>query len=194
MGERDKTLNRTLKIYLGIAILLFAGFGSVLATNISINPAVKTIEYGQGSYQLTSCDSWIKMDLINGATASFGAPDGFSPLVGISISSLDTKRCRGTRFTIRALDLHDQQLSLFRTDGQSAMCANLPCTPGVNSEDVVDLTINSQGLVALTHANSFHSLAFDSRTSVYTIEFLQPTILANDVGRLLIQSSNANED
>ena len=107
MGERDKTLNRTLKIYLGIAILLFAGFGSVLATNISINPAVKTIEYG---------------------------------------------------------------------------------------EDVVDLTINSQGLVALTHANSFHSLAFDSRTSVYTIEFLQPTILANDVGRLLIQSSNANED
>jgi hypothetical protein len=179
------------KFFLGAIIIMSAGIGSILASNVAIGPAKKTVEYGQGIYQIAACDSYVRLNLISGATHEFGAPEGLSPLTGISISSLDTKACANTTFTIKSVDLDGHNLSLYRTDGIVAMCADTPCKVGTNSSDAITLSISSKGSVTIDGSSDFVSLAFNRQSGVYSIHFTQPGSLANDVNRLNVQSSNA---
>jgi hypothetical protein len=179
------------KFFLGAILIIFAGFGSILASNVAIGPAKKTVEYGQGIYQIAACDSYVRLNLLSGATHTFGAPEGLSALTGISISSLDTKACASTTFTINSVDLDGHNLSLYRTDGIVAMCADNPCTVGTNSSDAITLSISASGVVTIDGSTDFVNLAFDKQTGIYSIHFTQPGALANDVNRLNVQSSNA---
>jgi hypothetical protein len=102
--------------------------------------------------------------------------------------SLNTQACKGTTFTIDAYDTSAQQTPLYRTDGQVALCSDSPCTPGSNSQNDVVVNIDHLGTVSLGSADGFHALVFDPKTAIYRVTFTQPTILANEVGNLTIQS------
>jgi hypothetical protein len=123
-------------------------------------------------------------------TATATCPDRLSPLTGITISGLDTKQCAGTSFSLGAIDKYGFDLALYRTDDQVGMCENLACTDTINSQGIFTLDIDPQGSLTLQNADLFHVLAFDQTTGVYTVHFAQPTILARDIARLTIQSSN----
>ena len=187
--DGDQSSNRrVIKLYVGIAIIVAVGLGSIFAANISITkPNIKN-EFGEGVYKIKACDSFVRLNLISGATGELGAAPGLSPLTGISIMSLNTQACKGTTFTIDAYDTSAQQTPLYRTDGQVALCSDSPCTPGSNSKNDVVVNIDHLGTVSLGSADGFHALAFDPKTAIYRVTFTQPTILANEVGNLTIQS------
>jgi hypothetical protein len=189
MEANQSSRKRLVKLSLGVALIAVVGLGSILAANITLLKPNSTSEFGQGVYKIKACDSFIRMDLVSGTTGELGAPSGLSPLTGISISSLDSKVCKGTTFTVNAYDTTAQQTPLYRTDGQVALCRDVLCTPGSNSQNDLIVNIDATGAVSLGNPDNFHSISFDADTGVYKISIVQPTILANEVGRLTIQSA-----
>jgi hypothetical protein len=181
---------RVVKLYFGIAIIAAVGLGSIFAANVSITKPNSKSEFGEGVYKIKACDSFIRLNLISGATGTLGAAPGLSPLTGISIVSLNTRACKSTTFTIDAYDTSKQQTPLYRTDGQAALCGDSPCTSGTNSQNDVVVNIDASGNVTLGNPDDFHAITFDPNTAVYKVTFTQPTILANEIGNLTIQSGS----
>jgi hypothetical protein len=184
---------RVVKLYVGIAIIAAVGLSSIFAASISITKPHSVTEFSQGVYKIKACDSFIRMNLISGETGVLGAPAGLSPLTGISIVSLNPHACKNTTFTIDAYDSSSIQTPLYRTDGQVALCSDSACTPGANSQNDVVVNIDGVGNVALASPDEFHAISYDSKTAIYRITFAQPTVLANDVGSLTIQSGPLNQ-
>jgi hypothetical protein len=182
--------SRVIKLYLGAFILIVTGMGSILAANINITTAARGQEFGQGEYRIKACDSWINLNLDQGATGEKGAPEGFSPLNGILISGLDTKQCSKISFTISALDGQGSALPLYRTDYLPQMCGTSDCTDRSVNNSRFTLNIDGTGNVKLANPNEFHQLSYDATTGTYRIAVNQPGLLANDVVRLNIQSSD----
>ena len=175
----------------GAGIILVVSLGSVLAANIAIGNSSQPTEFGQGVFTFKACDSWIQMDLVNGATGKNGAPSGLSALTGITIQGLDASRCKSTRFTIRAIDSSNKVLPIYRTDKKSQMCTVSPiCVIGKSSESDLVIDVSSKGSVSLTDSDDYHSMSYSSSTGIYTISFDQPGQLARDIANLTIQSAS----
>jgi hypothetical protein len=182
-------LSSSLRAGLGLLIIVLTGFGAVMAANISVGNKIPTQEFGQGTYQIKACDSWITMDLLTASTGTLGAPEGLSALTGISIANLDTKTCANTYFTINILDSQGLTLPIYRTDLEPALCADYVCEQGISSQENLVLRIDGAGRVTLRPDDAFHSVDFEQSSGLYNVRFVQPALLANDVGRLNIQSS-----
>ena len=181
---------RALRALTGASVILIACLGSVLAANIAIGNSGKAVEYGQGVYQIKACDSWIQMDLVNGPTGQYGAPEGLSALTGIMIQGLDASQCKSTNFTIRAIGTTGTVLPIYRTDRKAKMCTVSPvCVIGKTAESDSVVSVSSFGTVSLSGSDSYHSMSFNSTTGVYKISFTQPGQLARDITDLTIQSS-----
>ncbi len=181
---------RALRALTGAGIILIASLGSVLAANIAIGNSDNTTEFGQGEFTLKACDSWIQLDLVNGATGQNGAPSGLSALTGITIQGLDASQCRSTQFTIQAMDESMSPLPLYRTDGKTSLCSSTPCKIGATAESDVVVQVSSSGVVSLSDSDQFHSMSFDDTYGIYSIDFAHPAQLAADITDLIIQSSS----
>ena len=153
----------------------FASIGSVLAANNTIATSQIT-EFGQGVYQIKACDSWVKLDLIPGETGTYGAPAGISPLVGLSISGLDTKACAGTKLTFKARDTKSAELPLYAASGSKDL----------NS---IVLQVSSNSVVSLDSSDKYRSLSYSSSTGIYKVNFTNPSSTAAEVDRLTIESA-----
>ncbi len=170
--------NRTKVLSLRKAVMIafgFASIGSVLAANNSISTPQVT-EFGQGVYQIKACDSWVRLDLIPGETGTYGAPAGISPLVGLSISGLDTKACAGTKLTFKARDTRSAELPLYVSSGSKEL----------NS---IVLKVSSNSVVSLETTDKYRSLSYSNTTGVYKVNFQNPASTAAEVDRLTIESS-----
>ena len=177
-------------VLVGAAIVI-ASLGSSLASNIAIGNSDGLVEFGQGEFTLKACDSWIQLDLVNGATGRNGAPSGLSALTGITIQGLDAIKCKSTRFTIRAIDSSNKVLPIYRTDKKSQMCTVSPiCVIGKSSESDLVVDVSSKGSVSLSDSDDYHSMSYSSSTGIYTISFDQPGQLARDISNLTIQSAS----
>ena len=181
---------RAFRALTGASIILIASLGSVLAANIAIGNSNNSTEFGQGEFTLKACDSWIQLDLVNGATGQNGAPSGLSALTGITIQGLDASQCRSTQFTIRAVDVSANPLPILRTDGKSSLCSSTPCTIGTNAESDLIVQVSEFGAVALNSSNSYRSLTFDDSLGIYKISFTKPGQLARDISDITIQSAS----
>lgn len=182
---------RIFRAITGAGIILLASLGSVLAANIAIGNSNQPTEFGQGVFSFKACDSWIQMDLVNGATGKNGAPSGLSALTGITIQGLDASKCKSTRFTIRAIDSSNKVLPIYRTDKKSQMCTVSPiCVIGKTAESDLVVEVSSRGSVSLSDSDDYHSMSYSSSTGIYTISFDQPGQLARDVANLTIQSAS----
>lgn len=182
---------RVLRALTGAGIMLIASLGSVLAANIAIGNSNNVTEFGQGVFTFKACDSWIQLDLVNGATGRNGAPSGLSALTGITIQGLDASKCKSTRFTIRAIDSSNKVLPIYRTDRKSQMCTVSPiCVIGKTAESDLVVDVSSRGSVSLSDSANYHSMSYSSSTGIYTISFDQPGQLARDISNLTIQSAS----
>ena len=178
-----------LRAVMGGAVIVLASLGSSLASNVAIGDADGTTEFGQGTFTLKVCDSWIQLNLVSGATGQYGAPAGLSALTGITIQGLDASQCKSTRFTIQALDQSLSALPIYRTDGKPDLCSKSFCQIGVNSESQLIFQVSSSGVVALTNPNQYRTMSFDDTFGIYEITFSKPAQLARDITNLTIQSS-----
>ena len=84
--------SRYVKMYIGAGLLVLTSVGSILAGNILGSGKANTVEFGAGQYYLESCNSWLSLNLISGATGSFGAPAGMSPLIGVELFGLNSSK------------------------------------------------------------------------------------------------------
>lgn len=180
---------RAVRAIAGAGVVVLASLGSALASNIAIGNPDGEVEFGQGEFTLKACDSWIQLNLLSGATGQYGAPAGLSALTGITIQGLNAAQCKSTQFTIAARDQGSNPLPLYRTDGESELCSEIPCQVGVTAESDLVFQVSSSGVVGLRTADLYHTLTFDSSLGIYEIAFSKPAQLALDITNLTIQST-----
>lgn len=184
--------SRALRATVGAYIALVATLGSALAANIAIGNLPRGSEFGQGTFTIKACDTWIQLNLLAGATGQYGAPAGLSALTGVSVQGLMPLQCPSTKFTFQALDSSGKVLPLYRTSTSAELCSVKPlCVVGKNSESDLILAISASGVVSLFNPNSYHQLNFNSTTGMYAFSFTQPGQLAQTIATLTLQSSAA---
>jgi hypothetical protein len=170
--------NRTRALSIRSAVFIafaFTSIGSVLAASSSISTPPR-YEFGQGVYQIKACDSWVTLNLIAGATGTYGAPAGISPLVGLSVSGLNTKTCAGIQFTLKARDINSAELPLYLAKKSAKVTS-------------VILKVASDSTVALDTSDQYRSLSYSSTSGIYTISFTNPASTAPEVAQLTIESA-----
>jgi len=165
------------KLIIGLLLTILTGIGSIFAGNFSMGQFASALEYGQGVYKISACDDWVRVNLSAGATGEHGAPEGLSALTGVVISSLDTRACSGTEFTISAVDEENNPLSMYRT-GELVGPAE------------IKLQIDADGNLTSSIPSSVYLIDHNPLTADFTITFVSPAILANSVGRLNIQTTS----
>jgi hypothetical protein len=165
------------KLIIGLLLTILTGIGSIFAGNFSMGQSASALEYGQGVYKISACDDWVRVNLSAGATGEHGAPEGLSALTGVVISSLDTRACSGTEFTISAVDEENNPLSMYRT-GELVGPAE------------IKLQIDADGNLTSSIPSSVYLIDHNPLTADFTITFVSPAILANSVGRLNIQTTS----
>ena len=165
------------KLIIGFLLTVLTGIGSIFAGNFSMGESASALEYGQGVYKISACDDWVRVNLAAGATGQHGAPEGLSALTGIVVSSLDTRACSGTEFTISAVDEENNPLAMYRT-GELVGPAE------------IKLQIDGEGHLSSSIPSSVYLIDHNPLTADYTITFVNPAILANSVGRLNIQTTS----
>ena len=158
-----------------IAALTLASVGSVLASSMTIN-ASQNLEFGQGVFLIKACDSWVTLNLIAGATGTYGAPAGISPLTGLSVSGLNTKACAGIQFTLKAKDVNSADLPLYLAKKSAKVSS-------------VILKVAADSSVALDFTDQYRTLTYSSTTGIYTISFTSPASTAPEVSQLTIESA-----
>ena len=165
------------KLIIGFLLTVVTGIGSIFAGNFSMGDSASALEYGQGVYKISACDDWVRVNLAAGATGQHGAPEGLSALTGIVVSSLDTRACSGTEFTISAVDEENNPLAMYRT-GELVGPAE------------IKLQIDGEGHLSSSIPSSVYLIDQNPLTADFTITFVNPAILANSVGRLNIQTAS----
>jgi hypothetical protein len=165
------------KLIIGLLLTVVTGIGSIFAGNFSMEESASALEYGQGVYKISACDDLVRVNLAAGATGEHGAPEGLSALTGIVVSSLDTRACAGTEFTISAVDEENNPLALYRT-GELVGPAD------------IKLQIDGEGQLSSSIPSSVYLIDHNPQTADFTITFVNPAILANSVGRLNIQTTS----
>jgi hypothetical protein len=165
------------KLIIGFLLTVVTGIGSIFAGNFSMGESASALEYGQGVYKISACDDWVRVNLAAGATGQHGAPEGLSALTGIVVSSLDTRACSGTEFTISAVDEENNPLAMYRT-GELVGPAE------------IKLQIDGEGHLSSSIPSSVYLIDHNPLTADFTITFVNPAILANSVGRLNIQTTS----
>jgi hypothetical protein len=165
------------KLIIGFLLTVLTGIGSIFAGNFSMGDSASALEYGQGVYKISACDDWVRVNLAAGATGQHGAPEGLSALTGIVVSSLDTRACSGTEFTISAVDEENNPLAMYRT-GELVGPAE------------IKLQIDGEGHLSSSIPSSVYLIDHNPLTADFTITFVNPAILANSVGRLNIQTTS----
>jgi hypothetical protein len=167
---------RALSIRSAVLIaFLLASIGSVLAASSSIMTPTK-LEFGQGVFQIKACDSWVTLNLIAGATGTYGAPAGISPLMGMSISGLNTKTCAGVAFTLKAKDANSLDLPLYLAKRSAKISS-------------VIVKVAADSTVGLDTTDQYRTLSYSSNTGIYTITFTSPASTAPEVAQLTIESA-----
>ena len=165
------------KLIIGLLLTIVTGIGSIFAGTFSMGDSASALEYGQGVYKISACDDWVRVNILAGATGEYGAPEGLSALTGVVISSLDTRACANTEFTISAVDEENNPLAMYRP-GELAGPAE------------IKLQIDGEGHLSSSIPSSVYLIDQNPLTADFTITFVNPAILANSVGRLNIQTAS----
>jgi hypothetical protein len=190
MIVRPKRGSRLTNLYVGVLLLVLVGVGSVYSGNILGSNPNSRVEFGAGQYFLKSCNAWISLNLLEGATGTHGAPAGFSPLTGVEISGLNSTKCAGTRLLVSSESKSGEQIPLLHTDGLDSMCTIGGCPSGMTAEDSFSLTISQSGEVTLDNQDQSRSLLYDRKNNLYQVLFTHPASLASQVQDFIIQSES----
>jgi hypothetical protein len=185
MSAREKS--RLLAIGL---ILLSVTIAGVSAATISLSKNGSTVEYGQGTYEIKACNSYMKINLVEGATGTFGAPEGLTPLTGFTISGLNVSKCPDSQISLQILDEAGIPLPVYRRDGNPLLCAPQQCnTSDSHLSYAATLSITSGSSLSVAESPTFASVSAIQPSGSYLLSFVQPAILARDMGRILVESS-----
>ena len=193
-SKKNKFTNS--KIALGFGILILAFTGLTVAANISLNSG--RVEFGQGIYQIKSCDQWVGITLVP-SQAKYG---GLSRVLNVKISGLDALRCRGSNFKIQLYPsgVSPAAMKIF-TDASGDVNRVLLSISSDNAKtrsNAVSFIDGSGQLVPTTTLSDgsgyadddYQFLTYATTNGVYTVAFYLPLATMNTVSSLTVQSAS----
>ena len=186
---------RSPKFIIGFGLLLMSAVGFTVAANITIGNGNR-LEFGQGLYQITSCDQWIGIKL-NPSAASYS---GQSRVANVNISGLDALNCKGVNFKIQLLDNAAAILPLF-SDASGLVDRVLlnVSSSAINRANAVSF-YNGYGVLVTSSLSGSNGYAYDgyqylsynSNTGIYSIVFNYPQATMSAVNSLTVQSASGS--
>ena len=186
---------RSPNFIIGFGLLAMSVVGFTLAANITIGNGNR-LEFGQGLYQITSCDQWIGIKL-NPTAASYG---GQSRVANVNISGLDVLNCgNNIDFKIQLLDSSSAILPIFEDTGNlivDRVLLNVDTRSGQDRRNALSF-YNGYGVLVTSSISGNNGYAYDSSqylsynasTGIYTILFNRPLATMSAVSSLTVQSA-----
>ena len=185
---------RSPNFIIGFGLLAMSVVGFTLAANITIGNGNR-LEFGQGLYQITSCDQWIGIKL-NPSAASYS---GQSRVANINFSGFDALNCRGRDIKIQLLDGSSAILPIF-SDASGLVdrvLLNVSTDTNRGRANAVGF-YNGYGVLVTSSLSGSNGYAYDSgqylsynsNTGVYTILFNSPQATMSAVNSLTVQSAS----
>jgi hypothetical protein len=184
---------RSSKFILGLGMLALSAVGFTVAANITIGNGNR-LEFGQGLYQITSCDQWVGIKL-NPSAASYS---GQSRVANMNISGLDALNCKGVNFKIQLLDNASAILPIFSdASGLVDRVMLNVSSSAVNRANAVSF-YNGYGVLVTSSLSGSNGYAYDgyqylsynANTGIYSILFNYPQATMSAVNSLTVQSAN----
>lgn len=185
---------RSPNFIIGFGLLALSVLGVTLAANITIGNGNR-LEFGQGLYQITSCDQWIGIKL-NPSAASYS---GQSRVANINLSGFDALNCRGKDIKIQLLATSSAILPLF-SDASGLvdrLLLNVSSDLSRTRANAVGFYNGYGALVtsSLSGSNgyaydSYQYLSYNSSSGVYTVVFNYPQATMSAVNSLTVQSAS----
>jgi len=185
---------RSPKFILSLGMLALSVVGFTVAASITIGNGNR-LEFGQGLYQITSCDQWIGIKL-NPSAASYS---GQSRVANINLSGFDALNCRGRNIKIQLLDGASAILPIF-SDASGLVdrvLLNVSSDTNKGRANAVGF-YNGYGVLVTSSLSGSNGYAYDSgqylsynsTTGIYSLLFNYPQATMSAVNSLTVQSAN----
>jgi len=187
---------RNSKLFIGLSMIGLSVTGLTLAASFTINSG--RVEFGQGIYQIRSCDQWVGITLVP-TRAKY---DGLSRVLNIKISGLDALRCRGSNFKVQLfpVGVTPAAMNLF-TDASgdvNRVLLSISTDLTKTRANAVSFFDGNGQLVPTTTLSDgsgyadddYQFLTYTPANGVYTIAFYLPLAAVDAVNSLTVQSAS----
>ena len=184
---------RSSKFIIGFGMVALSVVGFTFAANLTIGNGNK-LEFGQGLYQITSCDQWVGIKL-NPSAASYS---GQSRVANMNISGLDALNCKGVNFKIQLLDNASAILPIFSDASGLVDRVMLNVSSSATNRANAVSFYNGYGVMVTSSLSGSNGYAYDgyqylsynANTGIYSILFNYPQATMSAVNSLTVQSAN----
>ena len=201
LGSSAPRSKRSRNFKVGLVAAFISLIGTTFALNITLN-GNQSLEYGQGLYEIRSCDQFVGIDLGSSSTTPYA--DGLSRVSNIRIQGLDVGRCANTSIRIRLYDnASSTPLELFTNPEYYKSGVTYPCCTETGTAVILVFAANatqntalaSTSLISPTGKNinkgdRAQSLSYNTNTGVFTIAFNTPLAIVRDVERTTLESAS----
>lgn len=189
--------SRAFRLTLAAAVISL--IGATFAVNVNINGENK-FEFGQGIYQISSCDQFVQVAL----KSSNAFADGYSRVGSIQISGLDVERCANTSIRLRLYDaVNPAPMDLFNNIAYTSKGVSYPCCTETGTAVIMVIAANatqataaqSVGLISPSGksigAGDRHiTIRYDATTSVFSVTLTSPLAIMRDVANTTLESAS----
>ena len=182
----DEVGSRSPKLLAGIALIVFSLLGTTVAANITLNGGVRK-EFGQGIYQIKTCDQWVQIYLTPSETINSKIY-----VQNIQVQGLDTTKCVNSLIRIKLWSA-SAALNLFTgatsDPAVSAASDNLVLKVVNSSSRATAVTLVDPAGRDIGRFDDWLYLSYDSTQALYTIDFTEPLAETSSVSKVLIESA-----
>ncbi len=182
-----------------LGLLLISLVGTTFAINVTIN-GNNRLEFGQGVYQITSCDQFVNVAL----KSSNAFSDGLSRVGSVELSGLDVARCANTSIRLRLYDASNPTpMELFNNIAYTSRGTSYPCCTETGTSVVMVVAANATQATAaqsitlispsgqnIGYGDRHESIRYESTTGVFTVTFTSPLAIMRDVEKTTLESAS----
>lgn len=190
---------RTRTFRWAMAVVLISLVGSTFAVSIVID-GNNRVEFGQGIYQITSCDQFVNVAL----KSSSAFEDGLSRVGSIELSGLDVARCANTSIRLRLYDASNPApMNIFNNIAYTSRGISYPCCTETGTSVVMVVAANATQATAaqsvtlispsgksIGYGDRHESIRYESTTAVFTVTFSSPLAIMRDVEKTTLESAS----
>jgi hypothetical protein len=183
---------------LTLAALVISLIGTTFAINVTIN-GNNQLEFGQGIYQITSCDQFVSVNL----KSSSAFADGLSRVGSIELSGLDVGRCANTSIRLRLYDsVTATSMELFNNIAYTSKGVSYPCCTETGTSVVMVIAANATQATAaqsvtlispsgksIGAGDRHESIRYESSNGVFSITLTSPLAIMRDVAKTTLESA-----
>ena len=183
---------------LTLAAVVISLIGTTFAINVTINGNNK-VEFGQGIYQISSCDQFVQVAL----KSSSAFADGYSRVGSIELSGLDVGRCANTSIRLRLYDAtNTPPMNLFNNIAYTSRGVSYPCCTETGTAVIMVIAADATQATAaqsvtlvgptgknIGYGDRHESIRYEAGTAVFSVTFTSPLAIMRDVAKTTLESA-----